>query len=223
MTSVLIVPIGEQLETQLVTRLMQIVGDEHNDATIAYERSVWPTSARNHAIRHWQQERGEDWLLLLSPDVIPPRGILDMTRHDRSLVSANVPWFRSHESTPIPVPAAFELVDIGTYRTIRNPFGRSGLMDCALVLPLCLLIRRDAVMIEQPFVESTTRIDGHREIVDSIPLCAAVTPAIDFDHVCDHMQRVSLQRLHQGYTGMFLSLSAAQHAQARPQQLIVTP
>jgi hypothetical protein len=144
---------------------------------------------------------------------------------DVPIVSANVPWYRPIRTAPIPVPCAFVLREIGEYQTLSNPFGRTGCESVDLVLPYCLLIRRDAIpaTLEQPFVPAWTRLDARNEYIDSVPLCVAVPPHYDHDQVCDRQQRVSLRTMHEGYMAVFLSIDAARRpAVATPDVQIVT-
>lgn len=208
MSTVCIAIIGDTIHPPTMARATQL-SQAHPDATV-WLGPYGGTAGRTHALDHWRDERTEDYLLMLDSHTVPPRSVLTMIDRDVPLVSANVPWFRPIRSAPIPVPCAFTQREIGEYQTLANPFGRAGCEPAALVLPYCLLIRRDAIptTLEQPFVPAWIRLDARNEYIDTVPLCVAVPPHYDHDQVCDRQQLVSLRSIHEGYMAVFLSIDA---------------
>ena len=169
-------------------------------------------------------------LVFIDDDVIPPLDILTMTTHDKDIIGAPYPIIRAggygQPGFPIPFPCALEHDPArNTYRTIPDPFGRTGLVKVDAIGTGCMAIARRVLEhpdLHMPFVLGVDEY-GQMLMSEDVYFCQRAMKAgfevwADFDQRPDHfVAGVSLNRIHDGYVTVF---SNAQKRKA--EQRIVT-
>lgn len=204
------VPTRGLIDWNCVVRLQQIRDANPTLPPIHYEAGrLAVTDVRNRLVQKFLSSPYEV-LVMIDDDIIVPLGILHMLDRDLDIVGAPYPIIRVEN--PIPFPCALEYDTAhDTYRTLPDPFGRTGLVKVDAIGTGCMAIARR--VLEHPDLQIPFRIGtdeyGQMRMSEDVNFCQLARTAgfgvwADFDQRPDHfVAGVSLNRIHDGYTMVF--------------------
>mgnify|MGYP001565127240 CR=1 FL=1 len=211
------VPTRGLVDWNVIVRLNMIRDANPTLPPIHYEAGRLAVTDTRNRIAHKFLASDAHVLLMVDDDVIPPLGILTMLEHDKDIVGAPYPiiragGFQGQPGFPIPFPCALEYdAARDTYRTLSDPFGRSGLVKVDAIGTGCMAIARR--VLEHPDLKIPFRIGtdeyGQMRMSEDVNFCQLAREAgfsvwADFDQRPDHfVAGVSLNRIHDGYTMVF--------------------
>ena len=204
------VPTRGLVDWNTVVRLGQIRDANPGLPPIHYEAGRLAVTDVRNRLAHKFLASDAQVLLMVDDDVIPPLGILRMLDRDLDIVGAPYPIIRVEG--PIHFPCAIEYdAAHDTYRTLPDPFGRTGLVKVAAIGAGCMAIARR--VLEHPDLQIPFRIGtdeyGQMRMSEDVNFCQLARTAgfgvwADFDQRPDHfVAGVSLNRIHDGYTMVF--------------------
>ena len=217
------VPTRGLVDWNTVVRLGQIRDANPGLPPIHYEAGRLAVTDTRNRISHKFLASDARVLLMVDDDVIPPLGILRMA--DRAacgevdIVGAPYPIIRVEGAIPFPCALEYDAAH-DTYRTLPDPFGRTGLVKVDAIGTGCMAIARR--VLEHPDLQIPFRIGtdeyGQLRMSEDVQFCHAAREAgfsvwADFDQRPDHfVAGVSLNRLHDGYVQVFASANRKEKA-----------
>lgn len=204
------VPTRGLVDWNVVVRLNMIRDANPGLPSIHYEAGRLAVTDTRNRIAHKFLASDAHVLLMVDDDVIPPLGILHMLERDLEIVGAPYPIIRVEGAIPFPCALEYDAAH-DTYRTIPDPFGRTGLVKVDAVGTGCMAIARR--VLEHPDLQIPFRIGtdefGQLRMSEDVQFCQLARAAgfnvwADFDQRPDHfVAGVSLNRIHDGYVQVF--------------------
>ena len=208
----LAVPTRGLVDWNTVVRLGQIRDANPGLPPIHYEAGRLAVTDVRNRIAHKFLASDAHLLLMVDDDVIPPLGILHMLDRDLDIVGAPYPIIRVEGAIPFPCALEYDTTH-DTYRTLPDPFGRTGLVKVDAIGTGCMAITRR--VLEHPDLRIPFRLGtdeyGQLRMSEDVQFCHMARAAgfsvwADFDQRPDHfVAGVSLNRLHDGYVQVFAS------------------
>ncbi|MGV9141446.1 MAG: hypothetical protein ACOC1X_00750 [Promethearchaeota archaeon] len=192
-----------EISVALASRLLELKKSKEYDVSIGFSQKQPIDANRNRIVKRFLEKENSEWLLMIDSDIVPPKNILDITKHDKKVVSAVVMGMQKD----VPHPLIMKKTKKGLYAMVglgefTDNVDSQGLLEVDGVGCGCLLIHRSVLEnMDSPWFKTEYTANGDVKYSEDYSFSRKLNKMgqkifVDTNLLCEHYKTLGLLKMN---------------------------